>query len=462
MTATVVPRASTAAAWAAPSMPTASPDTTRRPDLDEARGDPRRRRPDPALVARRVPTIATAASALHRRRIAEDVQQVRRHLDRAQPRRIGRILDRDHARGRAPGCGRASRARRSAASAIASATVRRQAVAAACRCVRPRPARPRPSGPGHRASRPRAGSRRRCRSARAGRPNPTGPSPRTPARTAHASRSASVGAGAVSVHDVARCSTSVPTVRLAHRSGDPTPSISVRLDSRQPHVGRAVPGGLIEVLSRSRTCEPARSAIVRATRRIRSVPRPLARSSSASSTMRRSAARPRRQASRSARPVSRPFRTPVGRPSATSTSGRDPRRDGRRAFRVEPRTSGCGATRGIVIQRSIRSRSGPETVAGSARARAAGRCTRDPTSRRSRTGTGSSPRPAGSGPGTSSPGRPARSRRVPPRAAARSASRTSRSNSGSSSRNSTPWSARVTSPGDRCGPPPTIAAYDIV
>ena len=43
----------------------------------------------------------------------------------------------------------------------------------------------------------------------------------------------------------------------------------------------------------------------------------------------------------------------------------------------------------------------------------------------------------------------------------RSASRTSRSNSGSSSRNSTPWSARVTSPGDKRGPPPTMAAYEI-
>ena len=40
----------------------------------------------------------------------------------------------------------------------------------------------------------------------------------------------------------------------------------------------------------------------------------------------------------------------------------------------------------------------------------------------------------------------------------RSASRTSRSNSGNSSRNRHPWSARVTSPGDICGPPPTIAA----
>ena len=44
----------------------------------------------------------------------------------------------------------------------------------------------------------------------------------------------------------------------------------------------------------------------------------------------------------------------------------------------------------------------------------------------------------------------------------RSASRTSRPNSGSSSRKRTPWSARVTSPGDRCGPPPTIAAYETV
>ena len=44
----------------------------------------------------------------------------------------------------------------------------------------------------------------------------------------------------------------------------------------------------------------------------------------------------------------------------------------------------------------------------------------------------------------------------------RSASRTSRPNSGSSSRNRTPWSARVISPGDMFGPPPTIPAYEIV
>ena len=40
----------------------------------------------------------------------------------------------------------------------------------------------------------------------------------------------------------------------------------------------------------------------------------------------------------------------------------------------------------------------------------------------------------------------------------RSASSTSRPNSGSSSHTSTPWSARVTSPGDRRGPPPTMPA----
>ena len=44
----------------------------------------------------------------------------------------------------------------------------------------------------------------------------------------------------------------------------------------------------------------------------------------------------------------------------------------------------------------------------------------------------------------------------------RSASRTSRPNSGSSSRKRTPWSARVTSPGASPGPPPTIAAYEAV
>ena len=44
----------------------------------------------------------------------------------------------------------------------------------------------------------------------------------------------------------------------------------------------------------------------------------------------------------------------------------------------------------------------------------------------------------------------------------RSASRTSRENSASSSRKRTPLSARVTSPGTSRGPPPTIAAYELV
>ena len=109
---------------------------------------------------------------------------------------------------------------------------------------------------------------------------------------------------------------------------------------------------------------------------------------------------------------------------------------------------------------AIRSRSGPETrdvycsgTPGPQRQRPA-RC------RRSRTGTGSSPRRAGSGPGTSSRDRPARSRPGRPRAAggaprARPA-RTPAARRGTGRRGR----RSVTSPGESRGPPPTIAAYE--
>ena len=108
MTAIVRPPARTVAAWAAPSIPIASPDTTVAPDRDEVRGDPRGDRPAQS-VARRVPTIATAGRASSAAGIAEHEQHVRRHLDRGEPSRdtLGRRRSR-------PG-GRAHRIRSSVA-----------------------------------------------------------------------------------------------------------------------------------------------------------------------------------------------------------------------------------------------------------------------------------------------------------------------------------------------------------
>jgi hypothetical protein len=51
---------------------------------------------------------------------------------------------------------------------------------------------------------------------------------------------------------------------------------------------------------------------------------------------------------------------------------------------------------------------------------------------------------------------------VPSSSGWRSTSRTRRLNSSISSRKSTPWWARLTSPGRGCGPPPTSAAFEIV
>ena len=69
-------------------------DTHREPRHDAGRR-PRRGGREPrgdapaGSVARRVPTMATAALRAHRRRVAEDVQDVGWHRDRGQPERIG-------------------------------------------------------------------------------------------------------------------------------------------------------------------------------------------------------------------------------------------------------------------------------------------------------------------------------------------------------------------------------------
>ena len=77
-------RARTVASCAAPSIPIASPETTRRAGRDERGRRSARPWRRPAVVARRVPTTATARSRVERRRVAADEQDVRRH--RRSPR----------------------------------------------------------------------------------------------------------------------------------------------------------------------------------------------------------------------------------------------------------------------------------------------------------------------------------------------------------------------------------------
>ena len=149
-------------------------------------------------------------------------------------------------------------------------------------------------------------------------PRPTGPRPCAEARMAHAERSSAW---------TPDTSASLARIRLrsfviAH------PDAEHR--QRASAVARRATGGRYQAASsRWSGCtsgESAMSAIVRATRSRRSVPRPLARSASASSITRRVAAADRRHARRRARPWSRP----VGRPrwsTAVARAASDPRSD---------------------------------------------------------------------------------------------------------------------------------------
>ena len=312
-------------------------------------------------ASRRWPPPAGA----QRGRIAEHVQHVRRHLDRGEPARD--TSDPRGSRSCRPSVAdplaawprpSRSRPRRSPAAtssddavAAGSAAVearsrvvsarrvdaarrrrllqdrRRAAVARQQRAEpdRSRARAPRPGRPRHRAPRRWAGSPPRPDRARGAGPRPSiDATPSRPGR-AHAEH--------------------VSRPRRRPAAGRPAGTRPPRRDG-----------------PRSTTSAPARSAIVRATRSSRSVPRPLARSSSARATIRRSASgvEPARRAQ--GRPVSLPLSTrsdrrrarPLGPPRSA------PRRSPRPPGSVR-RTSASGATRGIEIQRSIRSRSGPET-----------------------------------------------------------------------------------------------------
>ena len=178
---------------------------------------------------------------------------------------------------------------------------------------------------------------RRTRSGRGHGPTPARPRHRAPARTGR------VRIGAASSARV------------------PTP-ITVRMPARRPRAGS---GDRYHAASSrcavSTAGDPSRSAIVRATRRSRSVPRPLANSASASSVTRRAAASDSRHARRRCRPRELPVRP------TTVERGPGPRRSDASARRSPSppapyrRRASPPAPAASTTHRSIRSRSGPET-----------------------------------------------------------------------------------------------------
>ena len=289
-------------------------------------------------------------------------------------------------------------------------------------------------------------------------PKPTGPMPRTPARTAQACRSSIPGVGGA-VGPCAGVRVSSAWCEAAPIGpSTPTPSMSARLDGREPHVGRPIPGRFVEVIGLDRRgareigdrpCDPQQAFRAAATRpfelgedhdppfRARPQEARLAQSPAGEAAVER-AARPVR-ARRDARP--RPGRR--RRPSPPGPA-RERGPSARRAASRSTGRSGRGA--------------GRRRVAGTAPAPASGRRTDDPDVPAKPHGHGFIAATSWNRAGKLV-ARPAREMATRPASiGCRSASRTSRSNSGSSSRNSTPWSARVTSPGERCGPPPTMAA----
>ena len=168
--------------------------------------------------------------------------------------------------------------------------------------------------------------------------------------------------------------------------------------------------------------------------------------------------RSRRHASRSARPrqpaVERAARTserdaPVPPRSVPRRPPSPPARGRARAPAARPAASRSTGRSGRATDR--------RSVAGSARGRATGSRTPDPSCPANPHGHGFIAATSWNRAGKIV-ARPTRETATLPSSIGwRSASRTSRPNSGSSSRNRTPWSARVISPGDMFGPPPTIA-----
>ena len=198
-------------------------------------------------------------------------------------------------------------------------------------------------------------------------PNPTGPRPSTDVSTAHAWRSVSRAGrlrAAVAGVTGSPASAGDGSADVAHAPVGPpapTPIISSPPALRGPTsasgTGRPPRGA-----RRATAGAPPRSAIVRATRSSRSVPRPDNASRSASSIARRAASGLSRTRSAAARgPTAGRSAGRCREPAVAPARRRSARRPPRNPPARRRRSARPAATRGIVTHRSIRSRSGPET-----------------------------------------------------------------------------------------------------
>ena len=422
-TATVIPLHSRAPAWADPSMPTASPETTVPPP------PPARHRCAPPSAAPRssaagVPTTATTlvassaagSPATNRTGGVRSISRSRRGYpgSSAVSASIPSSLDSREQRP-AGGSGGADPAREA-----------RVPVVEALGGDRARKLR-RPAGPS-----PAASTRRAPPNARTSAPKVTGPIPSTAARTIHASRSgagpeadAAVRpdrpVGRIVLAATPECHPRRPQVTSSPRPRDP-PVRSLARSGRSPRgagpclAGRAIAGGLLEMLhrdpvrvgqigNRARNAHEAfRGAAVSPAASASAMARVSARASSAAA-----ARTPALGGGRSAWPA--PGADAPG--TLRHGTGRHLTLQGRPDPGAHPERRGAPPPTGRSGPAAGR-RSGPDTVPGSR----SGRCSVPMDPRPSRTGTGSSPPRAGSGPERRLLVPPGPRRSAPPRAAA--------------------------------------------
>ena len=251
-------------------------------------------------------------------------------------------------------------------------------------------------------------------------------------------------------------------LRLGRRHAAPAPRprrASAGRPQRHPVDRRPEAGGLVEVVGRRRPPSPRgpRSSARRgaaARSRGRTAPRaPRGRSPAP----RRPSSR--RQIARSARPADAPVRRLAGAAALPPPGGRDALGDlrGRLGRDGPDRAPPAGPDRRPPTGRSGRA-ADPRPGAGTAPGRRAGRCTRGRRCPSWPHGHGFIAATNVNRAGNTSARPTLTTATLPSSSGWRSASSTSRPNSGSSSHTSVPWSASVTSPGDRRGPPPIMPA----
>ena len=234
-----MPCSAVTAAWAAPSMPTARPETTAAPAFAIAA-------PIRAAVSRPAsgrPAGADDGDCVPRREgghVAEDEEHVRRHLDRPEPRRVGLVVERqDVDTGRLDPAKHRIRVPRELRDRLGRRAIPNVSRPSSMLRRRPAPRRPR-AGP------PARGSRRPVPNRRSSAPNPTGPSPTTDTRTAQASRSLRPGPDREPDGRLADVRSSSPPTS-PDRSGGPDAQHSARLAGAETRGRRSEAGGFLEM-----------------------------------------------------------------------------------------------------------------------------------------------------------------------------------------------------------------------